>query len=297
MDIKQLEYFMAIAETGHITAAAKKLNISQPPLSLQLKNLENELGAELFRRNSRNMEITPAGLMLRDRAKQLFELMDTIYADFETINATMNGTLNLGSIYCANADNFVMEKIRELSGRYPDIRFNLYGGSTTRVRELMEYGVITVGFIREALNPELYYGIRLTNCENRPRDYYVAVGDFAAFGMEPEGEVVALRELNGRPLVIHKVFLQQLNEVCAEHGIKANVTAKNNNDNLSLDWAASRMGIALMPVSAVNGYICQGNGLQVKTVVEPEIPAEIYLVWRKDRYLTNPERELVELFR
>ena len=58
MDIKQLEYFMAIAETGHITAAAKKLNISQPPLSLQLKNLENELGAELFRRNSRNMEIT-----------------------------------------------------------------------------------------------------------------------------------------------------------------------------------------------------------------------------------------------
>ena len=296
MDIKQLEYFMAIAQTGHITAAAKKLNISQPPLSLQLKNLENELGVELFRRNSRNMEITPAGLMLRDKAKQLFELMDTIYADFETISATMNGTLNLGSIYCANPDNFIMQKIRQLNSRYPDIRFNLYGGSTTRVRELMEYGTITVGFIRDPLNPELYNSIRLTNTGNGPRDYYVAVADFAAFGMEPEGETITLKELEEKPLIIHKTFLQRLNEVCSSHDIKANVAAKNNNDNLSLDWATSRMGIALMPISAVNEYICAGNQLQVKTVVEPGLPAEIYLVWRKDRYLTNPERELVELF-
>lgn len=296
MDIKQLEYFMAIAETGHITAAAKKLNISQPPLSLQLKNLEKELGAELFRRNSRTMEITSAGLMLQDKARQLFELIDTIYADFENISASMTGTLNLGSIYCANADNFIMEKIRCLNLRYPDLRFNLYGGSTTRVKELMEYGVITVGFIRDSLNPELYNSIRLTNTGSGAVDYYVAVADFEAFDIDPQGDTIALRELDGKPLIIHKTFLQRLNELCGESGLKANVTAKNNNDNLSLDWAASRIGIAIMPISAVNQYICVGNRLKVKTIVEPEIPAEIYLVWRKDRYLTNPERELVELF-
>ncbi len=77
MDIKQLKYFYTIAEEGQITSAAKKLNIAQPPLSYQLKNLENELGVKLVERGSRNIKLTDAGLMLYNRAKQILDLTET----------------------------------------------------------------------------------------------------------------------------------------------------------------------------------------------------------------------------
>lgn len=74
MDIRQLRYFLTIAEEGNITAAAKKLNISQPPLSKQLKLLEEELGVTLFNRTSRNLELTDAGILLQNKSSQLLEL-------------------------------------------------------------------------------------------------------------------------------------------------------------------------------------------------------------------------------
>ena len=74
MDIKQLKYFLTIAEEGQITSAAKRLNIAQPPLSYHLKLLEEELGVKLVERGSRKIKLTDAGKILKNRAEQMLEL-------------------------------------------------------------------------------------------------------------------------------------------------------------------------------------------------------------------------------
>lgn len=77
MDIRQLKYFLAIAEEEQITAAAKRLNMAQPPLSQQMKLLEDELDTQLFKRGPRQIRLTDAGKLLANRARQILELSDS----------------------------------------------------------------------------------------------------------------------------------------------------------------------------------------------------------------------------
>lgn len=98
MTLKQLEYFLAIAEAGHITAAAKNLNISQPPLSLQLKALEDEFGVQLFERDKRNLTITHEGLILQERAREIIRLVNETVRDLQNMGAEAKGTIHIGTI-------------------------------------------------------------------------------------------------------------------------------------------------------------------------------------------------------
>ena len=97
MTLKQLEYFLAIAEAGHITAAAKNLNISQPPLSLQLKALEDEFGVQLFERDKRNLTITREGLILQERAREIIRLVNETVRDLQNMGAEAKGTIHIGT--------------------------------------------------------------------------------------------------------------------------------------------------------------------------------------------------------
>jgi DNA-binding transcriptional LysR family regulator len=103
MDIRQLKYFLAIAEEKNITKAAKKLYISQPPLSQQLKLLEEELGVTLLERSTRKMKLTEAGKLLRHRAKQIIELMETSIKEIKNLNLGVKGILSIGFVSSAGS--------------------------------------------------------------------------------------------------------------------------------------------------------------------------------------------------
>ena len=93
MDLKQLQYFVAIAEAGSITAAAKKLHLSQPPLSMQLKLLEEEMGTLLIERGPRSVTLTDAGRLLYRHAKQILTMADNALHDLADFNQGLRGTL------------------------------------------------------------------------------------------------------------------------------------------------------------------------------------------------------------
>ena len=96
MDLKQLEYFIAIAEEKNITAAAKRLHICQPPLSQQLKKLEAELGVVLFNRNSRQIQLTEIGKIFLERARQIVDLSSSIQQEVQDYAAGYQGTIMIG---------------------------------------------------------------------------------------------------------------------------------------------------------------------------------------------------------
>ena len=113
MTLKQLEYFLAIAENGSITKAANSLRISQPPLSLQLKGLEEELGKKLFVRHSFSIELTEEGMLLRKRAEDLLSMADKITAEFASMDDIIGG-----NIYFGCAESYQIRHLAALIKRF-----------------------------------------------------------------------------------------------------------------------------------------------------------------------------------
>src|SRR5690625_602316 len=117
MDLRQLQYFKTVAEEGQITRAAKKLNISQPPLSQQLKLIEEELGTEILIRHNRHVELTEAGKHLYKRAVMILKQMEETKTEIREMGEGIRGLLKIGvARTCATA--FLPERINAFLNRY-----------------------------------------------------------------------------------------------------------------------------------------------------------------------------------
>ena len=128
MDIRVLQYFLAVAREGSITSAAEQLHMTQPPLSRQLKDLEDELGVQLFIRGNRKITLTEEGRMLRQRAEEIVTLMEKTKSEIGEIPGSISGELYLG---CgeSRAISLIARAAKRLHKRYPKIRINIYSGN------------------------------------------------------------------------------------------------------------------------------------------------------------------------
>ena len=150
MDLRQLRYFIAVAEERHITRAAERLGMQQPPLSQQIKALERELDIQLFRRKPRGVELTEAGAVLFDEARDLF---DRLKHALETTRRTARGErgqLCVGIAPTAPFHPRVPKAIRDFRGRFPFVRLTLEEGLSNEVVERLRDGRMDVAFIRKA---------------------------------------------------------------------------------------------------------------------------------------------------
>ena len=129
MDLRVLRYFVVTAQEANITRAAEKLNISQPPLSKQIKELEDELGVELFIRGKRPLRITEEGRKLYRRAQQILELADRTRAEFEDLKGAPHGNLCL-AIVEGRAPFVAARWIAGFHDEYPLVHYSLWNGSS-----------------------------------------------------------------------------------------------------------------------------------------------------------------------
>ena len=129
MDIKQLINFITIVEEGNITKAAQKLHISQPPLSNQLKALEEELGVKLVERGSRKVTLTDVGNLLYKRGKDMVDVFESTLNEIEDFKSGIEGVLKIGAVSTCN--QFIPNKlISPYAKQYPKVKFELYEGNT-----------------------------------------------------------------------------------------------------------------------------------------------------------------------
>ena len=139
MDLRGLNYFLTVAEELNFTRAAQRLNMSQPPLSNQIRALEEELGTPLFTRSSRGVQLTEAGKLLYRRASQLLDLAEKTKEEVSSLGLGLSGTLCLGSV--AGLAPFLAAKwLSGFRAEYPLVRFEIANGSSDDVIDQIQRG-------------------------------------------------------------------------------------------------------------------------------------------------------------
>lgn len=294
MDIRQMKYFLAIAEEGQITAAAKRLNISQPPLSQQLKLLEEELDVTLFNRNSRNLELTEAGIILQNKSEQMLELLKSTVNELKNLNKGFEGTLSIGTVRSSGI-TILPNKICEFRKKYKNIDFQLWEGDSFRIIELLSNGVIDVGFVREPFNTDSYESIFLKdNLGQDLNDYFVTIAPPELYGSTNNSDSISLKELKNKPLIIHRRYDNIIKNVCINEGFEPKIICTNDDTMSSLSWAKAGIGIAVLPLTASN--ITSDVNLEIKKIINPSIESRLNLIWPKNKYVSSIARNFIKMF-
>lgn len=195
MELRTLRYFSVVAREKNITKAAQLLNMSQPPLSSQIHNLEEELGVPLFIRGKRRLELTPEGELLQLRAQQILDLEDKTCQEIRSMRNSMTGTLCIGLVE-GRAPYFAAELIFGFLEEFPLVRYNLWNGSGDDVIDRLNKGLADVAIIAAPYDTEHLDGVKLGV------EPWVAMIPAGHPLSEHSGEEIPLSKLVGQPLIV-----------------------------------------------------------------------------------------------
>ncbi|HEX2927088.1 MAG TPA: LysR family transcriptional regulator [Ruminiclostridium sp.] len=285
-DIKQLRYFLAIAEEGQILGAAKRLHMAQPPLSQQLKLLENELQIQLVERGSRRIQLTDAGLKLRDRAARIIELVETTEAEIREMKEGFEGMLSIGTV-ASLGTSILPEYIQSFNLKYPRVRFQLWEGDSYKVTELLDKGIAEIGIVRFPYDTETYSSINLPN-----EPMVAAWSDF--WNLEEDTEQFKIKMLEGKPIMVHRRHEKLVEECCKKAGFEPDILCKSDDVRSILTWALADIGIAIVPKSAID-YI-PSNVLKCREIPEKSLETTAAIIWVRNRHLSTPAKHFTEMF-
>ena len=164
MEIRVLRYFLMTAREENITRAAELLHITQPTLSRQLMQLEEELGTKLFERSSHSIRLTEDGMLLRRRAQELVQLADSVEKEFRHSKEEMSGTISIGSGETGSMQELA-EIIRDFQEKYPLVQYDLYTATADEIKERIDKGLLDIGLLTEPVDIMKYSFIRMKRKE------------------------------------------------------------------------------------------------------------------------------------
>ncbi|EFB76499.1 LysR family transcriptional regulator [Subdoligranulum variabile] len=146
MEIRVLRYFLAVAREESITAAANFLHLTQPTLSRQIHDLEEELGQQLLIRKSHRVALTPEGMLLRKRAEEILSMVDKTESEFRSLETTISGDVYIGSGE-TQAVRQIARIIRQLQQDYPDIHYHMHSGNAQDITDRLDNGLLDFGVL------------------------------------------------------------------------------------------------------------------------------------------------------
>lgn len=160
MEIRVLRYFLEIAREENMTRASERMHISQPSLSKQMKDLEEELGKKLFRRGSTGLHLTDEGMLLRKRAEDILAMVDKTQEEFRSMGEVSGGDVHIG---CAESYQlrYLADIMKRFRRRYPLLKYHILSGDTVQVAEKLDKGLLDFAVIVEPPNLQKYNYIEL----------------------------------------------------------------------------------------------------------------------------------------
>jgi DNA-binding transcriptional LysR family regulator len=285
MDIRQLSYFLAVAEEGLVTKAAERLHITQSPLSQQMITLEKEMGVKLFQRTKKHIGLTPAGQVLKRRAEQILDMAHSTVNEVRETGEGICGKLTIGIIH-SSGRLLLPERIQLFHEQYPRVSFDLRQGDPEHILELMRLRLVDLGFVRLPVDTELYELIPI------PTEEIVIL-------MRPSyakdtGTQMSLLEVGDAPLLLHRRYERLVREYFESHHRGPNILCVSDELIPLLTWADCGLGVAVVPQFASHFAM---DDLCVKELSEPVLRTSSTLIWRKGEDLSMAAKHFIELFR
>lgn len=160
MEIRVLRYFLTVVREESITKAANVLHITQPTLSRQLSQMEDDIGVKLFHRGTRKITLTNEGMLLRRRAEEILQLVDNTEKELIEQEERIEGKITIGCGELASVQ-VLSELIRDFSKKHPNVSYDIFTATADLVKEQMDKGLIDIGLLLEPVDIEKYEFIRL----------------------------------------------------------------------------------------------------------------------------------------
>ena len=288
MDIRQLLYFTTIAEEGSISAAAKKLHLSQPPLSYQMKLLEEELHLPLIERSARGIALTEAGRVLYKRAQGILELSELTRKEMLAMASGFTGTPHIGTVSSSGA-SLLGWRIPAFHQKHPQIGFAIHEGNTFELMEMLESGLIELAIVRTPFHNDQL------NCLYLSPEPMIAAGAASFFpaGM-PSGQPISLELLGHAPVILYRRFEKILLSLCEQKGITPQVFCIADDARTTLMWAEAGLGVAVVPQSAYR--IMPHHNMVYGELSEEDLHTRIAAVCKKGCSLSWAAQQFLEIF-
>lgn len=286
MNLKQLRYFLTIVEEGQITAAAKRLHIAQPPLSFQLRLLEEELGVQLIKRGSRSITLTPAGKLLKKRAEQIFSLTTSTVRELELYGSGEAGTLSIGTI-SSSSPIIPNESILSFAKKHQYVRFDIHEGNSFEVIDMLDKGIIDIGIVRTPFSTK---GLNIRYAKLEPIIAVIPPGE----NVGEHGSEVTLSELQDKPLIIYRRFNELIHQAFAKEEITPHIRCRNDDARTTLNWTKAGFGIGIVPLSALS--MADREIVNFKEVLAEELYTKLAVIWKKNQSITPLTEKFIQLF-
>ncbi|MBP3926171.1 MAG: LysR family transcriptional regulator [Clostridium sp.] len=287
MELRQLSYFITIVNEGTISAAAKKLHISQPPLSHQMKLLEEELGVLLFERGARSIRLTVSGQAFYEKAMAILNLTRLAAEEAGRLEAAVTGTLKLGVV--SSVGEFLLHQyLIPFHRNCPQVSYELYESDSYHLLEQVASGTLDLAVVRTPF-PQVGF-----ECRSLPPDPFLAVGRPECWSEIPKVKSISLAELASLPLILYKRWEQLFMDYFNEHSIRPNLLCRNEDARTTLLWAKNGLGIALVPASAL--YHKNEPDLICLPLSDPPLESSICLIKKEKKTLSSAARTFYEQF-
>ncbi len=268
MDIRTMQYYLAVVREGTISAAAKSLHVSQPSLSRQMKELEEELDAALFVRGNRRITLTEEGMVLRKRAEEMVHLMKMTEDEIAQIKNHISGSVRIGAGESWSF-HYLSRTAASLAEEHPDIRFHITSGDTQDLMDELDNGLIDFAVIFTDVDHTLYQSIKLPaeDCFGllMPKDCPLA-----------EKKEIHIADLKGLPVIVSRAAAPYF--AGSEEMSSLNVIATYNlvyNASLLVE---DGLGYAICFDKLIN---TSGDSPLCLRPIVPQIKNAGYLIWKK----------------
>lgn len=277
MELRHLKYFLKLAEELSFVRAAEKLFISQPPLSRQIKELETEIGAQLFERNNKRVVLTDAGKFYEKEIREVLKNIERINIQTKKISENESGEFRIAYVSSTFSGD-ISELIQYLSTQYPYVNFRLYEVPTVKQIKALEEFKIDLGIVRAPVHsPKITTQLWF-------KDSFSLVFNNKLYAIHSEQDIEKLSETTF--VFFNKEYAPQyydnLVEICAKFGFTPKVVHESNNVSSIIQLVKNGLGVSIVPTTILKSHVSPELGfVELKAI---NLFTDILLAIPKDHY-------------